>query len=69
MKNISQEYILDTAMKHSINREELLIKKYQENLDKLNNKELKRMMKEFKSDSREHVKLISEMMINLNLQD
>lgn len=68
MKNLSQEYLLDTAFKLSLDREELLIKKYKEYNDQLDNKELKSIMKEFKKDSREHVKLIKDMMIKLNLK-
>lgn len=69
MQKLSQEYLLDIAFKLSLDREELLIKKYKEYNEQLDNKELKSIMKEFKKGSREHVKLIKDMMIKLNLKN
>ncbi|WP_432661818.1 hypothetical protein R9X47_14730 [Wukongibacter baidiensis] len=68
MKKISQEYLMDTAFVLSIEREELLLKKYSQYIDEIDNKELKNLVKEFKKISKEHIKLIKDLMIKLNLQ-
>lgn len=68
MKKLSQEYLMDTTFILSVEREELLIKKYSEYIDGLDNKELKNLMKEFKKDSKEHIKLIKDLMIKLNIK-
>lgn len=60
---------MDTAFVLSIEREELLIKKYSRCMEEISNKELKNMIREFKSTSKEHVKLIKDIMIKLNLQN
>jgi len=69
MKKLSQEYLMDTAFVLSIEREELLIKKYSRYMDQVSDKELKSMIREFKSTSKEHIKLIKDLMIKLNLQN
>lgn len=59
---------MDTAFILSVEREELLLKKYSEAIEGLDNKELKKDIKEFKKTSKEHVKLIKDLMIQLNLK-
>lgn len=68
MKKLSQQYLMDTAFIISVEREELLLKKYSEAIEGLDNKELKKDIKEFKKTSKEHVKLIKDLMIQLNLK-
>ncbi|QZY54574.1 hypothetical protein [Crassaminicella profunda] len=68
MKKVSQEYLLDTAFTFAVEREELLLKKYKEYLEKIKNKELKKMIKEFEKNSKEHIKLMKDMMIKINIQ-
>ncbi|WP_432405308.1 hypothetical protein [Wukongibacter sp. M2B1] len=68
MKQLSQEYIMDTAFVLSIEREELLQKKYLQYINEIDNKEIKNIVKELRKISREHVNLIKDLMIKLNLQ-
>ncbi len=68
MKKLSQEYLMDTAFVLSIEREELLLKKYSQYINEIDNKELKNLVKELKKISKEHIKLIKDLMIKLNLQ-
>lgn len=68
MKKLSPKYVIDTAFILSVEREELLLKKYSRAIEDLDNKELKKDIKEFKKISKEHVKLVKDLMIELNLQ-
>lgn len=69
LKRISQEHIMSMIFKNSINREELLIKKYTNYNTGIKDKEIGNMLNEFKKNSREHIKLIKDKMIKLNIQD
>lgn len=60
MEEFSQEYVLSIAFRNLIDKEELLIKKYDDYYDKLKNKELKEVFKEFKKTSQEHLKILKE---------
>ncbi|MCT4562842.1 MAG: hypothetical protein N4A68_00730 [Maledivibacter sp.] len=68
MKKLSQQNLMDTAFILSVEHEELLLKKYTEAMDNIDNKRLKKEIKELKETSKEHVKLIKDLMIQLNLQ-
>ncbi|MFZ5353793.1 MAG: hypothetical protein ACOZCL_13875 [Bacillota bacterium] len=67
MEELSQEYLLSYLFKKAIDREELLIKKYEYYLDMTRNKELKAMLKEFKKLTEEHVTLMKDKMIKLKI--
>ncbi|SHK04641.1 hypothetical protein [Paramaledivibacter caminithermalis] len=68
MKKPSQEQLMDIAFILSVDREELLLKKYSDYIKYISNKEIKNMIKEFKKTSKEHIKLIKDLTIKLNLQ-
>ena len=68
MRRLSQEHLMDTAFTLSLQREELLLKKYSEYVDQIENKELKNMVKNFKKVSKEHIKVIKDLMIKLNFK-
>ncbi len=68
MRRLSQEHLMDTAFTLSLQREELLLKKYSEYIDQIENKELKNMVKNFKKVSKEHIKVIKDLMIKLNFK-
>lgn len=68
MRRLSQEHLMDTAFTLSLQREELLLKKYSEYIDQIENKELKNMVKSFKKVSKEHIKVIKDLMIKLNFK-
>jgi len=68
MKKVSQEDVLNLAFTLSQNREELLIKKYEDYYKQINNKEIKNAIKDFKKTSKEHLKLMKDLMANLNIQ-
>lgn len=68
MEEFSQEYMLSIVFRNSIDKEELLIKKYEEYYDKVKNKNLKEIIKEFIKTSQEHLKVMKEKMIKLKIQ-
>ena len=67
VEKLSQEYILTIVFSHSIEREELLTKKYDEYFPLIKDTELKDMVKEFKKSSREHISLLKDKMIKLKI--
>lgn len=68
MEEFSQEYMLSIVFRNSIDKEELLAKKYEEYYDKIKNKELREVIKEFEKTSREHLKVMKDKMIKLKIQ-
>jgi hypothetical protein len=68
MDKLSQEYILTTVFNESIDREELLLKKYDEYYNNIKDSDLKDTIKEFKNTSKEHIKLMKDKMIMLNIK-
>lgn len=72
MEKLKQEYILSILFSHSIEREELMLVKYREYLDNIDDRkkktELYSMLKEFEDDAREHVTLLKDKMIKLGIQ-
>lgn len=68
MEEFSQEYMLSIVFRNSIDKEELLLKKYDEYYDMIRNKELKEVIKEFRKTSQEHLKVMKEKMIKLKIQ-
>jgi rubrerythrin len=68
MEEFSQEYALSIIFRNSIDKEELLLKKYDEYYSKVKNKELKAAIKEFSKTSQEHIKIMKEKMIKLKIQ-
>lgn len=68
MEELSQEYVLSIIFRNSIDKEELLLKKYEDYYDKIKNKALKEVIKEFKKTSQEHLKIMKDKMIKLKIQ-
>ncbi|NJD02177.1 MAG: hypothetical protein FIA99_06170 [Ruminiclostridium sp.] len=72
MEKLRQEYILSILFYHSIEREELMLCKYRGYLesidDRKKNPELYSILKEFENDAREHVALLKDKMIKLNVR-
>lgn len=68
MEKLQQEYILSIIFSKSISREVLLSKKYKDYYSKTKNSELKELIQELRSDSEEHIKLLKDKMIKLNIQ-
>lgn len=68
MEELSQEYILSIVFRNAIDKEELLIKKYQDYYPDLKNKELKDMLKQLNKTSEEHIKILKDKMIKLKIQ-
>jgi rubrerythrin len=68
MEEFSQEYVLSIVFRNAIDKEELLLKKYEEYYSNIKNKELKEIIKEFKKTSREHLKVMKDKMIKLKIQ-
>ena len=68
MEELSQEYMLSIVFRNSIDKEELLVKKYEDYYDMIKNKDLKEIIKGFKKTSQEHLKLMKDKMIKLKIQ-
>ena len=72
MEKLKQEYILSIIFFNAIQREELILCKYREYLeqieDRKKSRELYSLLKEFEDDAREHVTLLKDKMIKLNIQ-
>lgn len=68
MEKLSQEYILSIVFNESLDREELLLKKYDEYYKNIKDKELKDIIKDFVRNSEEHIKIMKDKMIMLNVK-
>jgi rubrerythrin len=68
MEEFSQEYVLSIVFRNSIDKEELLLKKYEEYYSMIKNKDLKEIVKEFRKTSQEHLKVMKDKMIKLKIQ-
>ncbi|MGE5632728.1 MAG: hypothetical protein ACM3TR_16800 [Caulobacteraceae bacterium] len=68
MEEFSQEYMLSIVFRNSLDKEELLLKKYEDYYSLIKNKELKEIIKEFKKTSEEHVRVMKDKMIKLKIQ-
>lgn len=68
MEEFSQEYVLGIIFRNSIDKEELLQKKYEDYYPMIKNKELKEIVKEFRKTSQEHLKIMKDKMIKLKIQ-
>ena len=55
MENIAQDFIMKQSFINSIDREELLLKKYDEFNSYFEDKESKELLKEFQETAREHI--------------
>jgi len=69
MKKVPDDYIINIAFRSSIDKEKLLIKKYDDYDTDIKSKDLKNMMKEFKKDSQEHINKMRDKIIQLNIQE
>lgn len=67
MERQSQQYILNIAFTGAINREELLLKKYEHYYQITKDKELKNVLRDFSQTSRDHIKMINDKMILLSI--
>jgi hypothetical protein len=68
MEKLSQECMMKIAFKQSLDREELLLKKYEYLDNEIRDKYLKDIIKEFRENCYEHIKLMKDKMIKLNLR-
>lgn len=68
MEEFSQEYVLSIVFRNSIDKEELLLKKYEDYYFMIKDKELKEIVKEFRKTSQEHLKVMKDKMIKLKIQ-
>ena len=68
MERISQEYILSIIFKQCLEREELLCEKYDFYIETLKDKDLIQMLKDDKSTASQHIKMLKNKMIKLNIQ-
>jgi Na+/H+ antiporter NhaB len=69
VEELQQEYILSLLFSRAIARESLLIEKYRSFMaDNKKNAALKEILDEFEKEAREHLDLLKEKMIKLNIQ-
>ena len=67
MKKVDQKCMMSNAFRLSIEREQLLVKKYAHYYPHLKDRRIKEMVKEFKNTSRNHIEKLKDKMIKLNL--
>lgn len=68
MDKISHEYILNIVFNESLDREQFLLKKYDNIYKNVKEKDIKDMVNEFIKNSREHIDMLKDKMIMLNIQ-
>ena len=68
LKRVSQEYILTIKFTRAVEREELLVIKCDEYLESLKRGDLTDMVKSFRKNAQEHIRLLKDTMIKLNIQ-
>ncbi|HAN10314.1 MAG TPA: hypothetical protein DCP90_06855 [Clostridiales bacterium] len=68
MQTVLQQNIEEIAFKLAIERENLLIKKYNHYYKEIKNDDIKDMIMEFENTSREHIKTVLSVMEKLNPQ-
>lgn len=69
MEQLQQEYILTIIFTHAIQRESLLIEKYNDFISaNAKNKVVKELLVDFQKEAREHLKMMKDKMIKLNIQ-
>lgn len=69
MEKSSQEYTLGNIFDKSIDREDLLQKKYMSYYPIMKDKSLITMFKEFQEESEEHIKMLKDLIIRMNIVD
>ena len=67
MDKLSNQYAQTVIFRTAIDREELFIRKCQHYYDELKDQELKDMVKDFEKASMEHIRLMKDKMIKLNI--
>lgn len=68
MEKLPQEFIQSLTFIKALEREELLIKKYEDYMAVLKDKELRDLFKDFMRTSQDHIKLLKEKMNKLKVQ-
>lgn len=69
MEKLQQEYILSMVFVRAIERESLLLKKYQEYIkDEEKNPDVKEMLKQFEKETGQHLTILRNKMVKLNIQ-
>jgi hypothetical protein len=66
MNSNSEEQPIRRSIFNSIEKEELLIKKYNDYQDSTESKEWKNMLTEFKKNAKEHIDLLKNKLQNFN---
>lgn len=67
MKKIAQDEITKQSILTSIDREELLLKKYTEYIPQVNDKEIKELFNEFQEATSGHIDMLKSKLQKLNL--
>lgn len=67
MANISQDTIIKQSLINSINREELLLKKYDGYHSYIEDNDTKELLKEFQETSQEHISLLKGKLQKLDI--
>lgn len=68
MKKVPEEYMLTLVFKKSVDREELLCSKYQYYNRHIKSDETKDLLNDCEKLSRDHINLLKDEMIKLNIQ-
>lgn len=69
VEKLQQEYVLSIIFIHAIERESLLMKKYQEYVKgEEKNAGMKEMLKQFEKETGQHLTILRDKMAKLNIQ-
>jgi len=67
MENISQDMVIRQSLLNSIDREELLVKKYDEYNKYIEDTDTKDMLNEFQETAKEHIALLKDKLVKLKV--
>jgi hypothetical protein len=67
MDKLSLEYIMTTSFRTSIDREELLVRKCKDYYKDIKAEELKEFIHDMENNSEEHIKMLKDKMVKLNI--
>jgi rubrerythrin len=68
MEKLSQDYFLRFSFSNSIEKEEQLLKKYEDYYNIIKDKDLKEIIKEFMKTSSEHIELLKDKRLKINFE-
>lgn len=69
MKKVPDDLIINLAFRNSIDREEMLLRKYDDYFSTAKSEEMRDMLREFKKYSQDHIKMVKDKVMNFHMKD